>query len=275
MEFGPQHLGDVVLGFLRAIHFTNARHQLHGALAVIGHLLLGGDRPVAGNHGIEIELQRRTQRAGPFHRAAAARIIDQLGNVVALGVHVAGRENAIGREQHHHVAVGVRAAEMIERHVLAAEINVRVMFDHDVGKARLVGHHHLLASFLGRHHLHVHGLELGVAAAMVAVVMRVDHVLHRLVGDLFQLSHDAGVIDIEFVVHQQHAVIGDQRRGVARHEIVVDYVQVVLELDGVQLRGLISKLRVRGEQGAAKRTRPRTIEQRSFCAWAKSISSPL
>src|SRR5271170_8007149 len=72
VELRPKHLGDVVLGLLRAIHFANAGHQLHGAFAVSSHLLFGGDRSVAWNYGVEVELQRRAQRAGPFHRAAAA-----------------------------------------------------------------------------------------------------------------------------------------------------------------------------------------------------------
>ena len=68
------------------------------------------------------------------------------------------------------------------------------------------------------------------------------HVLDRLVGDLLQLGHDAGVVDLELVVDQHHALVGDQRGRVAGHEVVVDDVQIVLDLDQIQLRRLVAEL---------------------------------
>ena len=60
------------------------------------------------------------------------------------------------------------------------------------------------------------------------MMMRVDDVLDRLVGDLLQLRHDAVVIDLELVVYQHDALVGDERRRVARDEVVVDDVKIVL-----------------------------------------------
>jgi hypothetical protein len=56
VELSPEHHRDVVFGFLGAIHFAHASHQAHGAFAIRGHLLFGGDRSVTRNDGLEVEL---------------------------------------------------------------------------------------------------------------------------------------------------------------------------------------------------------------------------
>ena len=58
---------------------------------------------------------------------------------------------------------------------------------------------------------------------------------------LLQLGHDAGVVDFELVVDEQNAFIGDEGRRVAGDEVVVDDVEVVLDLDEIQLGGLLAK----------------------------------
>ena len=87
-------------------------------------------------------------------------------------------------------------------------------------------------------------LQLRVSAAVIAMIVRVDHVLDRLIRDLLQLRHDVLVVDLELVVHEYHAFVRHQHRGVAGHEVVVNDEQVVLDLDGVELGGLVPELRV-------------------------------
>src|SRR6266545_5950156 len=56
-----------------------------------------------------------------------------------------------------------------------------------------------------RHHLHV-------AACVIAVMMRADDVLERLVGDALDERHDLVVVLLEHVVDQDHAVVGHAHR---------------------------------------------------------------
>jgi len=58
VELRFQHVRDIVLGLLGPIHLADPSHQSNGALPEIRHLLLGGDRSVAWNHGVEVQLQR-------------------------------------------------------------------------------------------------------------------------------------------------------------------------------------------------------------------------
>ena len=86
-------------------------------------------------------------------------------------------------------------------------------------------------------------------------MVRVDHVLHRLVGDFLQLRHDAVVVHLELVIDEHHALVRDHRRDVAGHEVVVDGVQIVGNLHGVQLG------RLRRPADALAVSRPRTPAQ--------------
>ena len=47
----------------------------------------------------------------------------------------------------------------------------------------------------------------------------------------FNCSRMPVMIDVEFVVDQKHAFVGDERRGVAGHDIVVDDVDIILQFD--------------------------------------------
>ena len=79
---------------------------------------------------------------------------------------------------------------------------------------------------------------------MVAVKVRVDHVLHRLAGHLLQLRHDVVVIDLELVVDQDDPLVGDECGRVARNEVVVNDVQVVLDFHQIELGRLLAELGV-------------------------------
>jgi hypothetical protein len=69
------------------------------------------------------------------------------------------------------------------------------------------------------------------------MMVGVDDVLDGLRGDFLQLRENAVVVDVEFVVDENDAVVGDQRGGIARDEVVVDDVEVVFDFDEVELSG--------------------------------------
>ena len=115
-------------------------------------------------------------------------------------------------------------------------------------------------------------LQLRVSAAVIAMVVRVDHVLDRLIRDLLQLRHDVLVVDLELVVHEYHAFVRHQDRGVAGHEVVVNDEQVVLDLDGVELGGLVSELRVhvRAEHGDRNKRGKGRLVCSSEVSWSRN-----
>jgi hypothetical protein len=54
--------------------------------------------------------------------------------------------------------------------------------------------------------------EPDVTAGVIAVVMRADHVFHRLAGDRLDQGDDLVVVALEHVVDQEHTVVGDADR---------------------------------------------------------------
>jgi hypothetical protein len=64
-----------------------------------------------------------------------------------------------------------------------------------------------------------------VAAGVVAVMMRVEDVADRLIGDALHLGDDLRIIALEFVVHQDHAFGRRVDGDVAA--VAHDHVQVV------------------------------------------------
>jgi hypothetical protein len=88
-------------------------------------------------------------------------------------------------------------------------------------------------------------LELRVAAAVIGVIVRVDHVLHGLVRHGLQHRHNVVVVDLELVVDEHHAFVRDQRSHEAGHCDVADDVDVVAYLDDLELRRLAAELRLR------------------------------
>src|SRR5437764_1237061 len=54
------------------------------------------------------------------------------------------------------------------------------------------------------------GEELGIAAAMVRMMMGAEHIFHRLIGDALNFRDDGVVISVELVIHQNHALVCNQ-----------------------------------------------------------------
>ena len=68
------------------------------------------------------------------------------------------------------------------------------------------------------------------------MMVRAEHVLHRLIGHALHLGSDALVVLLELVVHQDYAFAGDVHRDVAA--IALDLVQIVLHFGERQWRRL-------------------------------------
>ncbi len=98
--------------------------------------------------------------------------------------------------------------------------------------------HHVLTRLFGGNYLRAELLHGRVAAAVVAVMVRIYDVFDGLAGQLLHFRDDVVGVLRELVVYQQHAFIGDQSCGVSRHQIVMNYVQVIGQLNDVQFRGL-------------------------------------
>ena len=187
--------------------------QLPRACLQRAHVLLealqvgpGGHRPVPGDHGVEVELEDVVQRRHPAQRGPAAGVVDGR-HARQHHEQVAGSHHPQVRKIDDRVAVGVAAAHVVQPHLGAAEVDGRFL---GVGQRRRAGHRSgaghggarvLVADDLCRLE------ELRVAAGVIAVVVRADHVLHRLVGHALDQSNDLVVVRREHVVHEDHALV--------------------------------------------------------------------
>src|SRR5688572_2031368 len=230
-------------GFL-ALHLDYAPPELRQAVAVLAQLRLGRRLAVPRYRHFEIEGERTVERPRPLTRAATARVIDQRRQSVANGEHVAHGHDAMVWEIGHDVAIGVRAAEVMDLHALAAQIQPHAVFERDVRGTRLIGLDHLAPRTLRGDDLNVLRLHLRIPAAVVAVIMRVDHVAHRLVRQLADLRHQVVEVDLELVVDEDQALIRDENRRVAGNQVVVDDEEVVPDLDRRQRGRLVAELGV-------------------------------
>ena len=113
-----------------------------------------------------------------------------------------------------------------------------MMLDRHGGQAGLLAVDHVLPCLFGCYDLRIHLLHLDVAAAVVAVMMRIDDVTHWLIRNLLQLRHDVVMIDFKFVVDEHHTLIGDQCGRISGNDIIVNDVQIIFNLHKIQLCGL-------------------------------------
>ena len=77
--------------------------------------------------------------------------------------------------------------------------------------------------FGDRQHLHI-------TARMIVVLVRIDDVLQRLVGDRLHLRKDIRVVAVEHVIDEDHAVVRRIQRDVAA--FTRNHVQVALHTFG-------------------------------------------
>jgi hypothetical protein len=101
-----------------------------------------------------------------------------------------------------------------------------------------IGSHVLMSDdFCNRKHFEI-------AAGMVVVLMRVDHIPDGLAGDGLHLSQDIGMVPIKHVIDEDHTLGRNEHRDVS--PLSGDQVQIVFDFGGAQWTGRFRILRVYG-----------------------------
>ena len=108
---------------------------------------------------------------------------------------------------------------------------------------------------------------LEVAAGVVVVLVRVDDVVERLVGDGLDLREDAGVVAVEHVVHEHHAL--GRRRRARRCRPRPRSCEVALDPLGLERAWRLGGLRAGPTPSAPRRARPRRA--RGVCASCRGL----
>ena len=128
------------------------------------------------------------------------------------------------------------AAEVVRLNLRAAEIDGGLIAEGDARRRiHLLRPHHVGARVLVREDIGRLD-ELHIAAGVVAVLMRVDHVFHRKTGDGFHALHDLGEVPLELVVDQDDAFGRDADGDIAA--AFGDDVEVLLHLLDLERRAL-------------------------------------
>src|SRR5690349_10198453 len=68
---GGENFGDVVLALALAHHRSDRGGDARGDVAIVDQVLARRDRPMAGDHRIEVQLQYAVQSLRPFLHASA------------------------------------------------------------------------------------------------------------------------------------------------------------------------------------------------------------
>src|SRR5450759_1733055 len=161
---------------------------------------------VTRNHDIEIVLERLLNGGVPFLDAAA--VGDVAERRTGCDEEVAGVQHALGREVDYGVAVGVAAPEVSGHYLFAAEKDLLLVAEGEMGQAGLIPGHHIGAGVFGQDHFGVGRQHGCVAAGVVTVMMRVQHVTDRPVADSLDLGDDARRVLGELIVHHDDAFGG-------------------------------------------------------------------
>ena len=184
---------------------------------------------------------RLLERAADLDAAAAVVDVDE--REVLPREDVSRVSHAQLRERDERIAVGVATSEVVQVDTILSRPDGHLVLERPLGQAaavvRLEDVHrlHVGLGVLLSDHLDRRG-ELHVAAHVVAVRMRVDQDLHRLVGQPFQLLEErlapAGILRVD----DHDAVCDDEDGSVAA--AALQHEQVVLDLlDLDDLRSLL------------------------------------
>ena len=123
--------------------------------------------------------------------------------------------SALGREVDHGVAIGVAAPEVFGDYLFAAQKDLLLIAEGEMGQAGLIPGHHIGARVLGQDYFRVGRQHGSVAAGVVAVMMGIQHVANRLVGDGLDLGEDARSVLGELIVHHHDTFAGGHDGNVA------------------------------------------------------------
>ena len=203
-----------------------------------------------GNDGVEVQLQHAGEGGRPFDRAAPVPEVPERRQrravqPLAVDEQVAGVNGTEVGEVDHRVAVRVTPPVMVRLHLRAAEEHRGLVGEDDARRARLVVADDIVARVPMCDHLGV-AQEVGVAPGVVPMVMRVENVLDRLVGNATDLRGDEIEAVGELVVDDDHAVAGHPYRDVAARLRAVEsrnHVETVRHLADLQPRFLLRRER--------------------------------
>ena len=213
---------------------------------------------VSGNHPLPVHLQHALHELLGLERvdvdeAAAGKGADRDG--------VDDEDQLLLRQAHHQVAVGVVEAHVVQLEHGAAELEGAALFEGLVGqrRGRILDLLEALLGALVRDDLRAGVLERLAAGDVVVVVVAVDQVLDRLVGDLLDLldvGHRRFRPPVGDRVGGDHAVLGDHE-----HRLVAAVAEDVDAVGAFDLGGLVQRalLRLDGEAQTAARTKSREL----------------
>jgi hypothetical protein len=187
-------------------------HRLEAG-AVRPRVVFRHELPVAGNQRVEVEREETIDCRDEFERAAATGVVDDRHRV---DDEIAGVNRLEVGEVDDGVAVRVPAAEPEQLHLRASEMNGGLVRERHGRLARLLDAQEVRADVLVREDADAeHVAHVGVAAGVVAVMMRVEDVFHRQRADGLHVCEHVGCLAGELVVHDDQTFRGHADRDVA------------------------------------------------------------
>src|SRR5688572_30074328 len=200
-----------------------------------GKVRLSRYRPVARDD--EVEFERPLEGARPLDQTATLHIVDvdRHTGPRAADEQIAGVNGLQLGEIDDRVAAGVAPAEVVRLDVPAAQMHVQPIAERDSWQTDRRAWRVLVVRPLQVLQVRVHVAvrdhfgdrqHLEIAAGVIVVLVRVDHIPQRSVGDELHLGEDVGVVAVEHVVHQDDALGGGVDRDIAA--LAGDHVQVTL-----------------------------------------------
>ena len=212
-------------------------------MAPLQQVRFGCYRTVARDHLVYVIFERLPDGLLPFDQAAAARVVDKRE---AVHKKIAGVQDALRREIHEGVPIRVPPAKVPRADFLASQKDLGLIAKCNSRKAGHLSGDHVGPRVLMRDNIHRcrHRQQRLVAAGVIAVLVRVQNIADRLVGNRFHLGQNVRGVLREFIVHEDYPFAGRQHRDIAA--IADDHVQILGDL----LHGQrLSLRRLRPEDG--------------------------
>src|SRR5215475_8682728 len=230
---------------------------------------------------VEIQLQRSVQSLGPFKKAASLCVVDidiyapwpgrrgRFACSCASQKKVSGVYDLEIRKEDDGVAVGVTSSEILCSNLLPAEVYRELIRKCDPGQSDGRAWRVLIIGLLDVFEVSSYvsmcddvrdGKHLEIAAGMIVVLMGIDNVLYRLVGNRLYLSQNVGVVSIEHVVDEHHSFHSDVRRDISTFSR--NQVQLVSDSFHAERPGLFRILRVDDPRALQKKNRSENLNER-------------
>ena len=218
---------------------------------------------MARNHGVEVELEHAVEHVGPVEKAAALSIVDidvdawrsirvLPGRRGTSEEQVARVNDAEVRKIDDGVAVRMTAAEPQRPCLDVAEVDRKLVGENEIREpdrqarivlivrlpdVRQVGTNVLVGNDVGDRQ------QLQIATGMIVVLVRIELVDDRLIGDRCDGGQNIVMVPVEHIIDEHDAVVGHIGRDVAA--FAGDHVELALDALDRQLRGRAKALGIR------------------------------